>query len=132
MKKQISIPVSPGELLDKITILEIKSEQIVDPDKLENVHLELELLEQVWSEADPDEPEVEELRGLLAQINRELWEIEDDIRDCEARKDFGETFVALARAVYRTNDRRSEVKMAINRKLGSEIIEEKSYSQYEN
>ncbi len=123
-------PISPGELLDKLTILEIKSERISDPDKLANVRHERQLLERVWRESGLSSDAVMELKAQLRTINEALWDIEDDIRDCERDRDFGERFVELARSVYRTNDRRSEVKKAINLELGSAIVEEKSYADY--
>lgn len=123
-------PVSPGELLDKLTILEVKSERISDPDKLTNVRHERELLEGVWKDSGLSNDSVMNLKVQLKAINEALWDIEDDIRDCERDGDFGEKFVELARSVYRTNDRRSEVKKAINLELGSAIVEEKSYADY--
>lgn len=124
------IPVSWGELLDKITILQIKSERMTDPAKLANVRGELELLEGV---RDRQGTGPDGLAGLLADlrtVNERLWEIEDAIRDCERRRDFGERFIELARAVYFTNDRRAELKYRINGLMGSQVIEEKSYTSY--
>ncbi len=125
----VMAPVSPGELLDKITILEIKSERIEDADKLKNVRYELELLTRLWNEAVPDADLAAE-RAELKSVNEKLWEIEDDIRDKEAAKRFDEEFIELARSVYYTNDRRAAVKKQVNLKLGSAIVEEKSYSDY--
>lgn len=119
----ILVPVSPGELIDKMTILRIKSERITDPAKLSNVRHELEVLGAVARDLPPTPIQSEE----LYQINLTLWQIEDDIRACEARQDFGPEFIRLARAVYQTNDRRAEVKKQINLLLGSQIVEEKSY-----
>ena len=127
---ELLTPVSPGELLDKLTILEIKSERISDPDKLANIRHERELLERVWNDSGLSNDKVRELKDQLRTINETLWNIEDDIRDCERDGDFGERFVELARSVYRTNDRRSEVKKVINLELGSAIVEEKSYADY--
>lgn len=127
---QLSIPVAPGELLDKLTILEIKAERIADPDKLANVRRELELLDTVWREAGQENDEIASLRADLKQVNEALWQIEDDIRDEEREGRFGERFIALARAVYVTNDQRAAIKKAINLALGSVIVEEKSYSDY--
>ena len=127
---QLSIPVAPGELLDKLTILEIKAERIADPDKLANVRRELELLDSVWREAGQENDEIASLRADLKQVNEALWQIEDDIRDEEREGRFGERFIALARAVYVTNDQRAAIKKAINLALGSVIVEEKSYSDY--
>lgn len=131
MGVSLRIPVSAGELLDRITILEIKSERISDPAKLANVRAELELLDRVWTEAGLDNPEVAAQRARLRQVNETLWEIEDDIRAHEIGADFGDTFVKLARAVYRHNDERAAIKRDINLALGSEIIEEKSYPAYD-
>ncbi len=124
------IPVSWGELLDKITILQIKSERMKDAAKLANVRGELELLERV---RDRQAAGPEGLAGLVAElraVNERLWEIEDAIRGCERRRDFGEEFVELARSVYFTNDRRADLKYRINRLLGSQVVEEKSYAPY--
>ena len=122
--------MSPGELIDKITILEIKAERIADAGKLANVERELRSLAAARSEALPGSPELDELTAELRRINERLWEIEDDIRDCERKRDFGERFIELARAVYRTNDRRAAAKRQINELLGSELVEEKDYADY--
>ena len=126
----IHVPVSPGEVLDKITILEIKSERMDDPDKVANVRVELKLLEETWAANISDDGVIRELHAQLKEINEALWEIEDDIRDKERVKEFDERFVELARAVYFTNDKRSQVKKQLNLHLGSQIIEEKSYQDY--
>ena len=128
--QEIRVPISPGELLDKITILEIKSERIDDPDKLANVRSELDTLRRVWSEAVPPDDVVAELHNQLRSINEELWEIEDAIRDEEREKRFRERFIELARAVYVTNDKRARAKRDLNAHLGSKIVEEKSYKDY--
>ncbi len=126
----VKIPVSWGELFDKLTILEIKQTRIDDPRKLENIGRELEALRRVYSDSSlPDGP-LQELIDELRRTNEALWEIEDDIRGCERSKDFSERFIELARSVYRTNDKRAELKLKINRLLGSELIEEKSYEAY--
>lgn len=125
----VMAPVSPGELLDKITILEIKSERIADADKVKNVRYELELLSKLWQDAIPD-ADVSEERAALKAVNGELWDIEDDIREEERAKRFESRFIELARAVYFTNDRRAALKKQVNTKLGSAIVEEKSYSDY--
>lgn len=130
MTKTLSVPVSPGELLDKISILEIKVERIADPDKRHNVERELDLLTGLWHATSLETADVTAKRTELKRINESLWDIEDAIRDCERDGDFGDRFVELARAVYRTNDRRAEVKREINHLLGSNIIEEKSYAAY--
>jgi hypothetical protein len=128
--ENIRVPVSPGEVLDKITILEIKSERMSDPDKVANVRVELALLQQTWSQAVAEDDVIRELHAQLKEINEGLWEIEDDIRDKERVKEFDARFIELARSVYFTNDRRSEVKKKLNLHLGSQIIEEKSYQDY--
>jgi prefoldin subunit 5 len=126
----IKVPVSPGEVLDKITILEIKSERMTDPEKVANVQVELGLLQETWNETIRDTEEIQKLHSQLKEINEALWEIEDDIRDKERAKEFDEHFIELARSIYVTNDRRSEVKKRLNLHLGSEIVEEKSYKDY--
>jgi hypothetical protein len=126
----IHIPMSPGELLDKITILEIKSERISDPEKLANVRHELALLNETWHSTVAEDDSVRRIHAELKGINEELWVIEDDIRDKERAKEFDERFIELARAVYFTNDRRSVVKKELNVHLGSTIVEEKSYQDY--
>lgn len=128
--ENIHVPVSPGEVLDKITILEIKSERIDDPAKLVNVRTELALLRDTWSETITEDDTIRALHARLKEINEALWEIEDDIRDKERAKEFDDRFIELARAVYFTNDKRSEVKKQLNLHLGSEIVEEKSYQDY--
>ena len=126
----LQVEVSPGELIDKITILEIKAERIADPDKVANVQRELRSLTATREEAVDTSPELDEFTAELRRINERLWEIEDDIRDCERNSDFGERFIELARAVYRTNDRRAAAKRSINELLGSELVEEKDYADY--
>jgi len=128
--ENILVPVSPGEVLDKITILEIKSERIRDEEKLVNVRRELKLLQDTWSENVTEDKVIRELHTQLKEINEALWEIEDAIRDEERDKSFESRFIELARSVYFTNDRRSRVKKELNIHLGSEIIEEKSYQEY--
>ena len=129
--ENIKVPVSPGEVLDKITILEIKSERMSDPEKVANVRVELALLQDTWTEFIRDDEVIRDLHAQLKEVNEALWEIEDDIRDKERAKEFDERFIELARAVYVTNDRRSEVKKELNLHLGSEIVEEKSYQDYQ-
>lgn len=128
--ENIHVPVSPGEVLDKITILEIKSERIADPDKLANVRTELGLLRETWADSIDEDDTIRALHAELKAINEKLWDIEDDIRDKERAKEFDDRFIELARSVYFTNDRRSEVKKKLNVHLGSQIIEEKSYQDY--
>lgn len=126
----VLIEVPPGELIDKITILRIKTARIADPAKLANVRAELETLTAARAAALPEDPELDRLEAALMAVNEELWVIEDDIRDCERAGDFGPRFIALARAVYQTNDRRAGLKREINLRLGSRLIEEKSYKPY--
>ena len=126
----IQVPISPGELLDKITILQIKSERIEDASKLANVNRELEMLNRVWEQSVEPDAEIEALTARLKSINEALWEIEDDIRDEERNKRFGERFIELARAVYVTNDERADAKKQVNLHLNSNIVEEKSYQDY--
>ena len=126
----IQVPVSPGEVLDKITILEIKSERIEDADKVANVKRELELLSASWLEAVEQDDSVRRIHAELKTINEALWEIEDDIRDKERAREFDQVFIDLARSVYVTNDQRANAKKELNIYLGSEIVEEKSYQDY--
>ncbi len=126
----VQVPVSWGEMLDKITILEIKKERITDKGKLANVCREYEELCKTRDALIIMPPEVAGLVAELKQINEKLWEIEDDIRDCERSKDFGAKFIELARGVYYTNDDRMRVKREINDALGSALVEEKSYAAY--
>ena len=126
----ITVEVGAGELLDKITILKIKNRRMTDPAKLENVRNELAVLQRTWQEALLDSVEVAELEKALEAVNLQLWDIEDEIRECEARGDFGERFVELARSVYITNDERARLKKAVNLACDSAIVEEKSYSDY--
>ena len=128
--ENIQVPVSPGEVLDKITILEIKSERMDDPEKVANVRVELKLLQDTWAANISDDDVIRDLHARLKEINEALWEIEDDIRDKERVREFDERFIELARAVYFTNDKRSEVKKKLNLHLGSQIVEEKSYQDY--
>ena len=130
MSVTVSVNVAPGELIDKITILEIKLERIEDEAKLANVRIEYETLNKARDAAIAQSPELDRLSVDLKSINEALWEIEDDIRDCERAKDFGDGFVKLARAVYVTNDKRMAVKRQINDLLGSSLVEEKSYAAY--
>ncbi len=127
---KISIPVGAGELIDKITILTIKSERIADQEKLANIRHELALLLEVRHHALGAFAELPQLQQALQTINEALWEIEDDIRDCERANDFGAKFIKLARAVYVTNDRRAKAKRAVDEHVGSPIVEEKSYADY--
>jgi Family of unknown function (DUF6165) len=126
----IKVPISPGELLDKLTILRIKSKRMNDANKLANVRLELQALEDTWnSSAHANIDIAVDVRALLA-VNERLWVIEDDIRDKERAQAFDAEFIRLARAVYFENDERAAIKRRINLTLGSAIVEEKSYADY--
>lgn len=125
----INTPVSLGELVDKISILHIKNINIKDDEKLKLIKEELELLNQTLNKHIKNN-DIQNYLDSLIEINSKLWVIEDDIRDCERNKKFDQTFIDLARSVYFTNDKRSEVKLEINKKFGSKIIEVKSYEEY--
>ncbi|MDH5710390.1 MAG: DUF6165 family protein [Gammaproteobacteria bacterium] len=127
----VKLEISIGEFFDKVTILEIKKERISDPEKLININNELNALNALLDDLPFSRADVEKEVAELKSINEELWVIEDDIRDKESQKNFDQGFIELARAVYFTNDRRSEVKREINIKLGSDFIEEKSYEEYQ-
>jgi hypothetical protein len=128
--QDILVPISVGELMDKITILEIKSERIKNPGQLENVVRELKALRSVRL-GEMDRAMLDKLSAELKRVNATLWEVEDAIRDCEARGDFGDRFVELARAIYRLNDERARLKKAINLASGSRLFEEKSYRSFQ-
>jgi hypothetical protein len=128
--KDVLIPVSAGELLDKITILRIKAARMTDAQKLANVRLELGLLEKTWTELGGATTELTAEEHALQSVNEQLWDIEDRIRDKEARQLFDREFIDLARAVYATNDERAAIKKRINLHLGSRLVEEKSYTAY--
>ena len=128
--KDILVPISPGELLDKITILRIKSARMTDATKLANVRVELAELEKTWREAVGTQADVSEDERALQAVNERLWVIEDDIRDKERAQAFDARFIELARAVYVENDERAAIKKRVNVKLGSRIVEEKSYRPY--
>ena len=127
---EIKVPVSPGELLDKITILRIKSARMTDPKKLANVRRELEALEETWRASAYSAIDVSGDVNALLAVNGRLWSIEDDIRGKERAKTFDQEFVRLARAVYIENDERAAIKRRLNVKLGSSLVEEKSYAEY--
>ena len=127
---RLHVEISAGELIDKITILEIKRERIADPAKLANVRRELEVLSTVRDREVASSSQLTELTAELRQVNEALWRIEDDIRDCEHRQEFGPRFIELARSVYRHNDRRAALKRSINELLGSRLTEEKSYQPW--
>jgi len=128
--QDILVPISPGELLDKITILRIKSQRIEDVAKLANVRLELDLLERTWQESGANAADIAADERALQNVNERLWDIEDRIRDKEKVQTFDRDFIELARAVYIANDERAALKKRINQKLGSRIVEEKSYRPY--
>ena len=125
----INTPVSLGELLDKISILIIKEKNIADTQKQYHIKNELDSLNKTLEDL-ISQSKVKEYIEKLIEINSELWLIEDDIRDCERKKQFDQKFIDLARAIYITNDRRSEIKLEINKKFGSKIVEVKSYEKY--
>jgi hypothetical protein len=127
---EILVPVSFGELLDKIAILQIKSERMSDPAKLANVRKELDALERTWAQSPASQPDITALRAALKQVNERLWVIEDDIRLKEQAQAFDGEFIRLARAVYFENDERARIKREINTALGSAYVEEKSYQDY--
>ena len=126
----IQTPVSYGELIDKITILEIKSRQITDPAKLANVRNELDLLNATWANDTASKTDISRERADLLKVNETLWDIEDRIRLKERAQAFDQEFIELARAVYFRNDERAAFKREINLKLGSQLVEEKSYQDY--
>jgi len=128
--KELLVPLSPGELLDKITILRIKVARIQDAAKLANVKRELTLLEQTWKDSGAAVHDVALDERALENVNERLWDIEDRIRDKEAHQTFDREFIELARAVYICNDERAAIKKRINLQLGSSLVEEKSYKQY--
>jgi hypothetical protein len=129
---EISVPVSPGELLDKITILRIKSSRMSDAKKVANVRIELKVLEETWSASPYARADIAADVTALLQVNERLWVIEDNIRDKERAQEFDADFIRLARAVYFENDERAAIKRRINSKLGSAIVEEKSYAEYKS
>jgi hypothetical protein len=128
MIQSIEVPIATAELIDKITILEIKVARFTDPAKTANVRAELALLCQRRDAALPSDPVLNLLAARLKAVNERIWDLEDEIRECERRQDFGPAFVTLARSIYRTNDERAAVKREINLATGSKLIEEKSYA----
>jgi hypothetical protein len=129
---EIKVPISPGELLDKITILRIKSQRMSDPAKVANVRLELRVLEQTWGDSAYSKTDIAADISALTKVNERLWMIEDDIRDKERAQAFDAEFIRLARAVYVENDERAAIKRRINTTLGSALVEEKSYREYKS
>ncbi len=126
----VTVEIAPGELIDKITILDIKLARIKDAAKLANVRAEWETLTRARDAALPPSPTLNEATAALRRANETLWDVEDHIRECERQKDFGPRFIELARAVYVTNDERARIKRRINEILGSRLVEEKSYAAY--
>jgi hypothetical protein len=126
----IQATISYGEFLDKLTILEIKNERISDKEKLKNIQAELSSVKQFWQDCPASQIDIQTEIAALKAINEKLWVIEDDIRDKERQKTFDQGFIDLARSVYFENDERARIKKEINLKLGSDLIEEKSYSSY--
>lgn len=126
----MKVEISTGEFLDKLTILQIKSERIADPEKLNSINKELNLLQDIWQHSPHHETNLDPEMAELKKVNEALWDIEDDIRDKERRKEFDQVFIELARSVYLKNDMRAAIKRTINMKTGSELIEEKSYAEY--
>lgn len=126
----ITVEIAAGELLDRLTILQIKSERVTDPEKLRNIHRELAVLLAARDRSLTMRPELDTLTGQLKAVNEHLWDIENAIRCCEAEADFGPRFIDLARSVYRANDRRAALKRQINGLVGSLLVEEKEYPPY--
>lgn len=126
----IEVEIPPSELFDKITILEIKKRRISEPDRRRNVQLELETLLAARDRCVPTAPKLSDLVAELRILNEELWRLEDDIRACERDQEFGERFIALARSIYRTNDRRAAQKRCIDELLDARLKQEKSYTEY--
>jgi hypothetical protein len=127
---ELLVPISPGELIDKISILEIKSQRMNDPAKLHNVRTELALLTDTWKASPYSATDVSAEWAALRDVNGKLWDVEDRLRDQEREGRFDAEFVELARAVYYTNDERAAIKRRINAALGSVLVEEKSYADY--
>jgi len=126
----ISTPVSYGEILDKITILEIKSINITDVKKRKNVKHELNILQETWDQNIEPSQGIDDLKQQLKKVNQDLWNIEDNIRIKESKREFDEEFIQIARSVYVENDKRAAIKKQVNLLLGSELLEEKSYEDY--
>ena len=129
-KEDIKIPVSSGELIDKISILKIKRKKIINKSKLQNINHELSLLNKIYKNNFKKNKKILLYEKKLIKINKKLWDIEDKIRYLESKKNFNQQFINLARAVYINNDQRSEIKKKINKLTGSHLIEEKSYKSY--
>lgn len=131
MTYNILVPISPGEILDKITILQLKSEKIVDERKLQNVLIEMKILQETWQNSLFVSQDLDAQIKNLYQINSVIWDLEDLLRNKEKEKRFDEEFVDAARSIYVSNDKRARIKKEINEFLGSNIIEEKSYTNYD-
>ena len=127
---ELLVPISPGELIDKITILEIKSARMTDAVKLRNVRTELDAFNATWRASPLSANDIDSEWRALRKVNEQLWDIEDRIRDKERDAEFDAAFIELARAVYVTNDERAAIKKRINTRLGSALVEEKSYAAY--
>ncbi|UES54279.1 hypothetical protein GFK91_00925 [Roseibium aggregatum] len=128
MVDMIYIPISPAELLDKITILEIKADRISSSERLEHVRFELTSLSEIYDRHMPDSDQVHTWKAQLKRLNESLWTLEDDIRNCDRSQEYRDRFVDLARRIYQTNDKRAALKQEINTELGSRIVEIKSYA----
>ena len=129
-KEDIIIPVSTGELIDKIAVLKIKKKIIFNKSKLKNINNELSLLNEIYKNNFKNNKKLLLYEKKLIKINKKLWDIEDKIRFLESKKNFNQQFIDLARAIYINNDKRSEIKKKINKLTGSRLIEEKSYKSY--
>ena len=129
-KNSVETPIAYGELIDKITILELKVERFTEASKIANAQTEFDLLRERLMQAQLTGPNLAELTAKLRLINGRLWDLEDRVRECERQKEFGSDFIAFARSIYQTNDERAAVKREINLSLGSALIEEKSYEAY--
>ena len=127
---QLLVPISVGELIDKITILKIKQQKATDSQKLANINRELEELTTTWNQANTTGIDITDLENQLTRVNEDLWDIEDDIRAKEAAKAFDQEFIELARSVYKRNDLRAALKKEINILTGSTLVEEKLYQEY--
>ena len=127
---QLLVPISVGELIDKITILKIKQQKATDSQKLANINRELEELTTTWNQANTTGIDITDLENQLTKVNEDLWDIEDDIRAKEAAKAFDQEFIELARSVYKRNDLRAALKKEINTLTGSTLVEEKLYQKY--
>jgi len=125
------IPISWGEFIDKLTILEIKRANIKSKTALKNIHKEIGYLEEILKNNNELEKMVIDLKQELLKVNKDLWQVEDDIRDKELRQEFDSSFIILARKVYRFNDERASIKKSINKVLNSELVEEKSYKEFQ-